>query len=136
MLGVNGFETNKFLNEAHLPYGIGKSIKLPFAFWLIVLRILWRFGLSINSESYKEFIDRVKEGTDIIEKNRNANHTIVMAHGFINLMIKKELLRRGWKLISKKGGHNFWSCSTFGKAQVFTSTCKTVSTECPKNGFA
>ncbi|NLG18335.1 MAG: phosphoglycerate mutase family protein [Fibrobacter sp.] len=116
MLGVNEFETNELFNEARLPHGIGKSIKLPFVFWLIALRILWRFGLSSNSESYKDFTDRIKEGTDMIEENRDVNHTILMAHGFVNRFLKKELLRRGWKLLSKKGGHGFWSYSTFGQA--------------------
>jgi hypothetical protein len=38
-----------------------------------------------------------------------------MAHGFVNRNIKKELMKRDWKLISSKGGHNYWSYSTFGK---------------------
>lgn len=115
MLGISGFESNNLFNEADLPYGIGKSIKMPLIIWLVVLRLMWRFGLSINSESYKDFIKRIKKSADFLEVNRNAKHTIVMAHGFVNRILKRELLRKDWKLTSSKGGHSYWSYSTFEK---------------------
>lgn len=115
MLGISVFEANNLLNEADLPYGIGKSIKMPIIIWFVTLRLMWRFGLSINSESYKDFTKRIRKCADFLEENTNSKHTIVMAHGFVNLIMKKELLRRDWKILSSKGGHGFWSYSTLGK---------------------
>jgi len=115
MLGINEFESNNLFNEADLPYGIGKSIRMPLIIWLITLRLMWRFGLSINSESYKDFIKRSRKCVGFLEEKRNAKHTIVMAHGFVNSIVVRELLRRNWKLISSKGGHSYWSYSTFEK---------------------
>lgn len=115
LLGITGFESNNLFNEADLPYGIGKSFKMPIFIWLIVLRLMWRFGLSSNAESYKNFNKRIINCADFLEKTNNVKHTVVMAHGFVNLILKKELLRRNWKLISSKGGHRFWSYSTLEK---------------------
>jgi hypothetical protein len=88
---------------------------MPLIIWLIALRLMWRFGLSINSESYNEFIKRSRKCADFLEENTSVKHTIVMAHGFVNRIVMQELLRRNWKLISSKGRHSYWSYSTFGK---------------------
>lgn len=115
LLKVSKFEQNHLFNEADLPCGIGKSIRMPLVTWLIILRFLWRLGMSANSESYKNFIKRMRTGVDFLEENKNGIHTVVMAHGFINRHIKKELLRRGWRLLSSEGGNSYWSYSTFEK---------------------
>lgn len=115
MLGINGFESNQLFNEADLPCGIGKSIRMPLIIWSISLRLMWRFGLSINSESYKDFIKRACKGADFLESDRDVKHTVVMAHGFVNRYVKNELLRRNWRLIKNEGGHDYWSYSTLEK---------------------
>jgi hypothetical protein len=115
IIGVSEFESYDFLNEAELPFGIGNSIKMPLVIWLIALRLMWRFGLKINSESHKDFVERIRKCVNFLVEKGNEKHTIVMAHGFVNRNIKKELMKRDWKLISSKGGHNYWSYSTFGK---------------------
>lgn len=115
MLGIRAFESNHLFNEADLPCGIGRSIKMPLIIWMIALRLLWRSGLNYNSEAYKNFIKRVNDGADYLEKNKNVKHTILMAHGFVNRILKKELLRRNWKLISSNDGYRYWSHATFEK---------------------
>ena len=115
-VGIKKFESNGFLNEADFPYGIGKNIKMPLVLWLIVLRLFWRFGLSTNSESFKDFKKRVKNGVDHIEnKAISSTHCIIMAHGFTNQIIKNELLSRKWELISNTGGYGYWSTMSFKK---------------------
>lgn len=108
-------ESNKLFNEAELPYGIGKKSKLPFTVWLIFLRIFWRFGYNNNSESHNKFTMRIVEGADYLERMFDRKHIVVMAHGFVNRMIVKELLRRNWRLQIKNGGHKYWSFTTLGK---------------------
>lgn len=110
--GVNTFEINNLFNEAELPYGMWKSIRMPLIIWLIILRLFWRLGFSINAEPYSEFIKRIRKCTEFIEEIGNEKHIIIMAHGFVNRMIKRELLKRNWKLLSGKGGHRYWSYST------------------------
>jgi broad specificity phosphatase PhoE len=115
MLGVTHFKSNDLFNEAELPYGIGKKIKLPLIIWLIALRLFWRFGFINNSESYADFIWRMEKTVDFLEKEKEAKHIVLMAHGFVNRIIRKELLRRNWKVLSNNGGNGFWSFSTFGR---------------------
>jgi broad specificity phosphatase PhoE len=115
LLKVSKFEQNHLFNEADLPCGIGKSIRMPLVIWLITLRLLWRLGLSVNAESYNNFIKRMRTGIEFLDGNKNDIHTVVMAHGFINRHIKKELLRRGWELLSSEGDNSYWSYSTFEK---------------------
>ncbi len=112
MLGVCKFEINNLFNEAELSYGMGKSIKMPLIIWLFALRILWRIGLNRNSESYEDFTKRIVKGTDFITENRNKKHIIVMAHGFVNHMIKRD-----WKVLLNNGGHGYWSYSTLGRVK-------------------
>lgn len=117
MLGICKFEINNLFNEAELPYGMGKSIKMPLIIWLFALRILWRIGLNSNSETYDVFTKRIVKGTDFIVENRNGKHIIVMAHGFVNHMIKRELIKRDWKVLPNNGGHGYWSYSTLGRVK-------------------
>lgn len=116
LLGVDTFESDELFKEAEIPCGIGKRLKLPLFLWAIILRIIWRFGLSTNAEPFKSFKIRIKKAADVIEKKENSSkHIVVMAHGFVNNLLGKELLRRKWRSIYRMGGNSFWSVTTFEK---------------------
>ncbi|KMQ52243.1 Phosphoglycerate mutase [Chitinispirillum alkaliphilum] len=113
-LGIKRFDTCKLLNEAQLPHGICKNVKLPLFAWLVILRILWRFGWSENSESYMEFKNRIKNAAEyLVNHESEAQHIVVMAHGFVNRHLNAELVKRNWKLVLKEGGNSFWSFLTY-----------------------
>lgn len=79
MLGITNFKFNDLFNEADLPYGIGKRIKLPLIIWLITLRLFWRCGFFYNSESYTDFIARTGKAVDFLENEKKAKHIVLMA---------------------------------------------------------
>lgn len=118
LLNVKEYTKNDLFNEADLPCGIGKTIRMPLIVWLIVLRVLWRLGVHAKSESFRDFITRMRACADFLDGKKNGAHTVVMAHGFVNRTLKKELSRKGWRLLANRGGGGYWSFSTFEKDSV------------------
>ena len=48
--------------------------------------------------------DSELKAADVIEKNENrSKHIVIMAHGFVNRLLRKELLRRKWRSIYRMG---------------------------------
>lgn len=116
LLGITKIDSFELLNEAQLPYGFFKNVKLPILFWGIMIRMLWVFGLKTNSESYKEFKERIKKAYDYISSlSTKFNHIVIIGHGFTNLQLKKELRRNQWTFTNNYGGHNYWSLDNFEK---------------------
>jgi len=87
---------NKLFNEAELPYPNKKILKLPVGLWLIIFRILWFFGYSKNSKSYKETKIRAKKSAQLLIKisKKHNKDVILIGHGIMNRLIKKELKKK------------------------------------------
>jgi broad specificity phosphatase PhoE len=116
LLGVKEFSSLELLNEAELPSGFLKRLKMPFIFWGILIRLSWRAGLKINSESYKEFKVRIQKAAVHLEAiSKDSMHIIVMGHGVVNWQLKKELTKRKWKRVFNCGGRSYWSFDTYEK---------------------
>ena len=116
LLGVKEFSSLELLNEAELPSGFLKRLKMPFVFWGILIRLSWMAGLKINSESYKEFKVRIHKAAVHLEAiSQSSNHIVVMGHGMVNMQLKKELTKRKWKHVLNNGGRNYWSFDTYEK---------------------
>ncbi len=87
------FEVNTVFDEAELPCANWSLLKLKPKSWLIIFRILWFFGYSTNSESYKMFKSRVRRATKrLIDLSKEHKTVILIGHGVINNFIRKELL--------------------------------------------
>ena len=117
LLGIMKADTSELLNEAELPHGFLKNIRMPVILWGGVIRLAWVFGLRMNAESYKEFKTRIKKACTYISlQSVKSNHIAVIGHGFANMQIKKELKRNKWKHIENCGGYDYWSFDTFEKS--------------------
>ena len=83
-------------------------VKLPLDLWKGVSRLLWLFACNDEGiESYKEAKERVVVSVNNLEKLANQEETaILVGHGMINAAISKELRKRGWKVVQKKGHLN------------------------------
>jgi len=83
-------------------------IQLPLDLWKGVSRLFWLMGFNHESiESYKEAKKRVVLSVDNLEKLAGQEETaILVGHGMINAAITKELRKRGWDVICKKGHLN------------------------------
>jgi hypothetical protein len=116
LLGVKEFSSLELLNEAELPSGFLKRLKMPFVFWGILIRFSWRAGLKINSESYKEFKVRIQKAAVHLEAiSQRLNHIVVMGHGMVNWQLKKELAKRKWMHVFNCGGRSYLSFDTYEK---------------------
>jgi len=98
---------SSLFNEAELPFGNGKIVKLPAMLWTIVFRVMWLFGYSKDCESYKEAKLRAKKATDkLLKYAKNNEKVILIGHGIINKLIAKVLISRGVTLVEQTGHTN------------------------------
>ncbi|MGQ1911093.1 histidine phosphatase family protein [Marinifilum sp. RC60d5] len=83
-------------------------IKLPLVIWQAFSRGSWMLGYNHNGiESRKEAKLRASMAAENLIKVAKLEETAVLvAHGMLNGGIEKELKKRGWKLIQKKGHLN------------------------------
>lgn len=77
--------------------------------WAVVARILWHAGYHPEIENYRKAKHRAAEAADILMKRASAEGaTALVAHGYFNLMIGRELRRRAFR---KTGSHRvkYWN---------------------------
>jgi len=77
--------------------------------WAVVARILWHAGYHPEIENYRRAKHRASQAADILMKRAGEEgEAALVAHGYFNLMIGRELRRRGFR---KSGSHRvrFWN---------------------------
>jgi len=77
--------------------------------WAVVARILWHAGYHPEIENYRRAKHRAAEAADILTKKAEAQGAAALvAHGYFNAMIGRQLRRRGFR---KTGSHRvrFWN---------------------------
>jgi len=88
-------------------------LKLHVPAWAVMSRILWHVGYHPEIENYGDARQRAKEAADILAaRAREDGTTALVAHGYFNAMIGRELSRRGFR---KLGSHRarFWNAVTY-----------------------
>ena len=97
----------ELLNEFEL-HVIWLPLILPFKGWTAVSRGLWMIGIKRpGAESFKDGKKRAKQAVDFIEYKSNQNRQVILVtHGFLNRTIRKEMKKRGWKIIKNEGHKN------------------------------
>ncbi|MFD2247045.1 histidine phosphatase family protein [Pontibacter ruber] len=91
-------------------------VRLPIRFWLLSSRALWLMGLNSKGiESFKEAKKRVRRCAERLSKEAEQDKTVVLvAHGFLNNFIRRELRKKKWRLVHN-GGSGFVSISMLEK---------------------
>ena len=77
--------------------------------WAVVARILWHAGYHPEIENYRKAKQRAAKAADILmERAAREGTAALVAHGYFNLMIGRELRRRGFRT---SGSHRvkFWN---------------------------
>ena len=106
-LGKEAQHSDTIFNEAELPYANGKVVKLPATAWAVLFRVMWIFGYSKQSESYKEAKVRAKLSADKLIAYAKADKSVLLVgHGVMNKLISKELMHSGVTLLEKTGNSN------------------------------
>jgi broad specificity phosphatase PhoE len=84
-------------------------LRLKAPAWAVMSRILWHAGYHPEIENYRRAKQRAKSAADIlIFRAQEEGTTALVAHGYFNAMIGRELSRRGFR---KSGSHRarFWN---------------------------
>ncbi|HEY3638911.1 MAG TPA: histidine phosphatase family protein [Rhizomicrobium sp.] len=77
--------------------------------WAVVSRILWHVGYHPEIENFRRAKHRASQAADILITRANRDGvTALVAHGYFNLIIGRELRHRGFR---KSGSHRarFWN---------------------------
>ena len=84
-------------------------LKLRVPAWAVMSRILWHAGYHPEIENYRRAKQRAKDAAEILTSRAQEDGvTALVAHGYFNAMIGRELARRGFR---KTGSHRvrFWN---------------------------
>jgi broad specificity phosphatase PhoE len=92
--------------------------------WAVISRILWHAGYHPEIENYRRAKHRASQAADILMKRAHSDGSAVLvAHGYFNLIIGRELQRRGFK---RSGSHRakFWNAVVYQKPEMKAETLR------------
>jgi len=113
LLGFKSVVTTDLLNESSLPHPNTMFIKLPWSLFVVLYRIAWFLGYRNNAPGKSADVARAKACVSFISQYIQADRPVVLiGHGIMNRLIKKELSAQGWRADSK-GGSGYWSLNSF-----------------------
>jgi broad specificity phosphatase PhoE len=87
-------------------------IKLSPTTWGVISRAFWFIGYAPKgTESHARARKRVKRVADrlVTEVDRAKGDVLLCAHGYLNWMVHRVLIKRGWKLVEHQGANDYWS---------------------------
>lgn len=106
-------EANALFAEAPLASPPIPLLKMRVPKWAVVARVLWHAGYHPEIEDYRKAKHRAAQAADIlIAKVRDGGTAILVAHGYFNAMIGRQLRQRGF---SRTGAHRvrYWNDVTY-----------------------
>lgn len=105
-----------FIEAPLPPPGWPEWIRLPPMLWGFISRTAWWFfDHHHGEESRRQAQARAERAAQrLIELAGEGRDVLLLAHGFFNTMIARELQRRGWRC-TRDGGWRYWSARRFEK---------------------
>jgi broad specificity phosphatase PhoE len=107
--------SDPLFRETELPAGSKElyNLKLSPGLWAVVLRVLWLSGYSSGCESLSQAKSRAKKAAQqLIGYAGEYQSVALMGHGFFNMLLARELQKKGWKGKRKKSAKH-WTCTTY-----------------------
>jgi broad specificity phosphatase PhoE len=101
--------------EAELPasHRIPSFIRMKPRSWAMLFRLLWVSGYGGGTETFRQAGRRAEKARDtLVEYARIHGKVVVIGHGFFNMMVAKELMKKGWKGEYPPSRHHF-CCTTY-----------------------
>ena len=103
------YESKHFFNELK-PGSVNiPLLYLPKPIWSGLNRIFWMFGSKpkANSEDRSMAQKRVNQAADfLVKKSLENKKVILVAHGYMNHMLRKRLKKLGWMIVTHSGNEN------------------------------
>lgn len=87
-------------------------VRLTPTTWGVISRFFWFIGYAPEGcESHRRARKRVKEVADrlVALADEAEGDVLLCAHGYLNWMIHRVMIRRGWQLVDHQGGNDYWS---------------------------
>ena len=88
-------------------------LKMRVPKWAVVARVLWHAGYHPEIEDYRKAKHRASQAADILmAKIRTGGTAVLVAHGYFNAMIGRQLRQRGF---TRTGAHRvrYWNAVTY-----------------------
>ena len=74
------------------------GLRLSYGTWVVTARVMWLAGWVRGSESLGAARRRADQACEmLIERGNGTHHVMLVAHNVINMLIGRELRRRGWR---------------------------------------
>lgn len=81
--------------------------------WGVMARTSWWFGAHAGEESRPAAQARAREAADrLVRAAESEGRVLVLAHGYFNMMVGRELKKRGWRLAEDRG-FKYWALRRF-----------------------
>src|SRR5205807_2870036 len=106
-------EADPLFAEAPLASPRIPLLKMRVPKWAVVARVLWHAGYHPEIENYRKAKHRARQAADILMRTARKDATAALvAHGYFNFLIGRELRRRGFR---QSGSHRarFWNAVTY-----------------------
>jgi len=109
-------EPDPLFAEAHLPYPDWSLPLMPSRIWRVAFRAAWFYGFANHTEHVGESGRRASAAGDKLIQLAEAHDSVLLVgHRIMNMLIAKQLLRRGWRgpafpLLAK-----YWDASHYHK---------------------
>ncbi|MDM5271888.1 hypothetical protein PGH07_06835 [Sulfurovum sp. zt1-1] len=114
LLEVEINETNELFNEAAIPSLHGRLFKLKPVHWLVLFRLLSLLGVGRWARTLRDTkLNAQKAAQRLSQLSSQHDHIILMGHGVMNWLIRKELSQSGWRRESKEIHGNWGSNVVF-----------------------
>ncbi|MCQ4286551.1 histidine phosphatase family protein [Pseudomonas stutzeri] len=90
-------EPDPLFAEAHLPYPDWSFPPMPSRLWRLLFRGAWFFGFARHTEPISESNRRASAAAErLIELAEAHGSVLLMGHGIMNILIARQLRKRGW----------------------------------------
>jgi broad specificity phosphatase PhoE len=96
---------DKLFNECERKILSLPLLRFPLKAWLAGARILWFLGLNSRGiETYKQARHRARQcATLLAQYAAEENKTVLVAHGMLNIFIRRYLKKSGWREVRHDG---------------------------------
>lgn len=118
VIGEDGFRSDPVFVEAPLPPPPWpRFVRLSPRAWGVIARFWWWwFNHHEGQESRLHATARARRAAKrLIKAAEGGEDVVVLAHGFFNAMIGRELKRLGWRRVSTQG-YRYWCAQRFERS--------------------
>ncbi len=103
-----------FIEAPLPPPALPPGVRLSPKTWGFLARVAWWFfGHTEGQESREAAQARTADAVDrLVGLAEREGDVLVLAHGFFNTMLARELRRRGWRMVEHEG-YGYWGRRRF-----------------------